>query len=211
MLWRLSDQRTWVFASGLRSSPYAQIFLQIPQNFYLCSALQIMKNLNLILSFRNRFFFLRICGQVGNPGPLLAPEELDLSWMLALYQIMISITCWHQWFQITIFITSSPVLNCPLPTFCVASLNGRNRCIFTIKWSWPDTALNILSSHCSQLNTSRSEFWNHRFLLSCGFSIPSQFFSELGCTSGAIQSKCAWLLSNANILWLVTATLGIYH
>ncbi len=45
--------------------------------------------------------FSRICWQTGDPRPIFAPKGLDLSWVLLLYQIIITITCWHQLFQIT--------------------------------------------------------------------------------------------------------------
>ncbi len=34
-----------------------------------------------------------ICWQTGDPLPIFAPKGLDLSWMLLLYQIIITITC----------------------------------------------------------------------------------------------------------------------
>ncbi len=45
--------------------------------------------------------FSRICWQTGDPLPIFAPKGLDLSWMLLLYQIIITITCCHQLFCIS--------------------------------------------------------------------------------------------------------------
>ncbi len=64
--------------------------------------------------------FSRICWQTGDPRPIFAPKGLDLSWMLLLYQIIITITCWHQPFQITSLFnqfTSLLALNCSCPNF----------------------------------------------------------------------------------------------
>ncbi len=64
--------------------------------------------------------FSRICWQTGDLGPSLLLKELDLSWMLLLYQIIITITCWHQLFQITSLFnqfTSLLALNCSCPNF----------------------------------------------------------------------------------------------
>ncbi len=64
--------------------------------------------------------FSRICWQTGDPRPIFAPKGLDLSWMLLLYQIIITITCWHQLFQITSLLnqfTSLLALNCSCPNF----------------------------------------------------------------------------------------------
>ncbi len=80
--------------------------------------------------------FSRICWQTGDPRPIFAPKGLDLSWMLLLYQIIITITCWHHLFQSHHYFnqfTSLLALNCSVPTFleCVAGLNDRKGCIFT--------------------------------------------------------------------------------
>ncbi len=64
--------------------------------------------------------FSRICWQTGDPRPIFAPKGLDLSWMLLLYQIIITITCWHHLFQITSLFnqfTSLLTLNCSCPNF----------------------------------------------------------------------------------------------
>ncbi len=94
------------------------------------------------LSLRNivlniSIIFSRICWQTGDPRPIFAPKGLDLSWMLLLYQIIITITCWHQLFQITslfnqfYLITSPKFLLSQLFLECVAGLNDRKGCIFT--------------------------------------------------------------------------------
>ncbi len=81
--------------------------------------------------------FSRICWQTGDPRPIFAPKGLDLSWMLLLYQIIITITCWHHLFQITslfkpiYLITSPKLLLSQLFLECVAGLNDRKGCIFT--------------------------------------------------------------------------------
>ncbi len=52
--------------------------------------------------------------------PIFAPKGLDLSWMLAFVPIIITITCWHQLFQITSLFnqfTSLLALNCSCPNF----------------------------------------------------------------------------------------------
>ncbi len=77
------------------------------------------------LSLRNivlniSIIFSRICWQTGDPRPIFAPKGLDLSWMLLLYQIIITITCWHHLFQITSLFnqfTSLLALNCSCPNF----------------------------------------------------------------------------------------------
>ncbi len=77
------------------------------------------------LSLRNIVFkhfnnFLTYLLQTGDPRPIFAPKGLDLSWMLLLYQIIITITCWHQLFQITSLFnqfTSLLALNCSCPNF----------------------------------------------------------------------------------------------
>ncbi len=100
--------------------------------------IQISSYLSLRTLFLNiSIIFSRICWQTGDPRPIFAPKGLDLSWMLLLYQIIITITCWHHLFQITSLFnqfTSLLALNCSCPNFfleCVASLNDRKGCIFT--------------------------------------------------------------------------------
>ena len=49
-----------------------------------------------------------------------APKALGLSWMLLLYQIMITITCWHHLFGIISFFNHCSwllALNCSVPSF----------------------------------------------------------------------------------------------
>ncbi len=41
--------------------------------------------------FKHSIIFSRICWQTGDPRPIFAPKGLDLSWMLLLYQIIITI------------------------------------------------------------------------------------------------------------------------
>ncbi len=94
--------------------------------------------------------FSRICWQTGDPRPIFAPKELDLSWMLLLYQIIITITCWHQLFQITSLFnqfTSLLALNCSCPNFfwnvLQVWMTGKD-VYLQMTWSWPDKTWNIL-------------------------------------------------------------------
>ncbi len=130
--------------------------------------------------------FSRICWQTGDPRPIFAPKGLDLSWMLLLYQIIITITCWHHLFQITSLFnqfTSLLALNRSCPNFFwkCCGLNDRKGCIFTNDMKWPDKTWNILCSYCLQWNTSQSKFRNHYFLFLFVFSILSQLFLIWGC------------------------------
>ncbi len=92
--------------------------------------------------------FSRICWQTGDPRPIFAPKGLDLSWMLLLYQIIITITCWHQLFQITSFnqFTSLLALNCSCPNFfwnvLQVWMTGKD-VYLQMTWSWPDKTWNI--------------------------------------------------------------------
>ncbi len=120
--------------------------------------------------------FSRICWQTGDPRPIFAPKGLDLSWMLLLYQIIITITCWHQLFQITSLFnqfTSLLALNCSCPNFFCNVLQvwmtGKD-VYLQMTWSWPDKTWNILCSYCLQWNTSQSKFRNHYFLFLFAFS-----------------------------------------
>ncbi len=131
--------------------------------------------------------FSRICWQTGDPRPIFAPKGLDLSWMLLLYQIIITITCWHQLFQITSLFnqfTSLLALNCSCPNFfwnvLQVWMTGKD-VYLQITWSWPDKTWNILCSYCLQWNTSQSKFRNHYFLFLFAFSILSQLFLIWGC------------------------------
>ncbi len=144
------------------------------------------------LSLRNIVFnisiiFSRICWQTGDPRPIFAPKGLDLSWMLLLYQIIITITCWHQLFQITSLFnqfTSLLALNCSCPNFfwnvLQVWMTGKD-VYLQMTWSWPDKTWNILCSYCLQWNTSQSKFRNHYFLFLFAFSILSQLFLIWGC------------------------------
>ncbi len=150
---------------------------------------------NLFLSFFEEHCFLnisiifsRICWQTGDPRPIFAPKGLDLSWMLLLYQIIITITCWHQLFQITSLFnqfTSLLALNCSCPNFfwnvLQVWMTGKD-VYLQMTWSWPDKTWNILCSYCLQWNTSQSKFRNHYFLFLFAFSILSQLFLIWGCT-----------------------------
>ncbi len=126
--------------------------------------------------------FSRICWQTGDPQPIFAPKGLDLSWMLLLYQIIITITCWHQLFQNTSLFnqfTSLLALNCSCPNFfwnvLQVWMTGKD-VYLQMTWSWPDKTWNILCSYCLQWNTSQSKFRNHYFLFLFAFSILSQLF-----------------------------------
>ncbi len=151
------------------------------------------------LSLRNIVFkhfnnFLTYCWQTGDPRPIFAPKGLDLSWMLLLYQIIITITCWHQLFQITSLFnqfTSLLALNCSCPNFfwnvLQVWMTGKD-VYLQMTWSWPDKTWNILCSYCLQWNTSQSKFRNHYFLFLFAFSILSQLFLIWGCTYVIFQS-----------------------
>ncbi len=139
-----------------------------------------------MFDYTHIYIFSRICWQTGDPRPIFAPKGLDLSWMLLLYQIIITITCWHQLFQITSLFnqfTSLLALNCSCPNFfgmcCRSEWQKR---MYIYKWrSWPDKTWNILCSYCLQWNTSQSKFRNHYFLFLFAFSILSQLFLIWGC------------------------------
>ncbi len=140
--------------------------------------------------------FLRICWQTGDPRPIFAPKGLDLSWMLLLYQIIITITCWHQLFQITSLFnqfTSLLALNCSCPNFfwnvLQVWMTGKD-VYLQMTWSWPDKTWNILCSYCLQWNTSQSKFRNHYFLFLFAFSILSQLFLIWGCRKGSCPNCC---------------------
>ncbi len=108
--------------------------------------------------------------------------------MLLLYQIIITITCWHQLFQITSLFnqfTSLLALNCSCPNFfwnvLQVWMTGKD-VYLQMTWSWPDKTWNILCSYCLQWNTSQSKFRNHYFLFLFAFSILSQLFLIWGCS-----------------------------
>ncbi len=109
--------------------------------------------------------------------------------MLLLYQIIITITCWHHLFQITSLFnqfTSLLALNCSGPNFfwnvLQVWMTGKD-VYLQMTWSWPDKTWNILCSYCLQWNTSQSKFRNHYFLFLFAFSILSQLFLIWGCTN----------------------------
>ncbi len=186
---RLRDQRSRLFSLGLRPCP---LRTEIPPDslnllIMLCTVEgEISKSLPIFLwgtLFLNiSIIFSRICWQTGDPRPIFAPKGLDLSWMLLLYQIIITITCWHHLFQITSLLnqfTSLLALNCSCPNFfwnvLQVWMTGKD-VYLQMTWSWPDKTWNILCSYCLQWNTSQSKFRNHYFLFLFAFSILSQLF-----------------------------------
>ncbi len=186
---RLRDRRSRLFSLGLRPCP---LRTEIPPDslnllIMLCTVEgEISKSLPIFLwgtLFLNiSIIFSRICWQTGDPRPIFAPKGLDLSWMLLLYQIIITITCWHQLFQITSLFnqfTSLLALNCSCPNFfwnvLQVWMTGKD-IYLQMTWSWPDKTWNILCSYCLQWNTSQSKFRNHYFLFLFAFSILSQLF-----------------------------------
>ncbi len=138
--------------------------------------------------------FSRICWQTGDPRPIFAPKGLDLSWMLLLYQIIITITCWHHLFQSNTSLfnqfTSLLALNCSCPNFfwnvLQVWMTGKD-VYLQMTWSWPDKTWNILCSYCLQWNTSQSKFRNHYFLFLFAFSILSQLFLIWGCSTPVVS------------------------
>ncbi len=192
---RLRDRRSRLFSLGLRPCP---LRTEIPPDslnllIMLCTVEgEISKSLPIFLwgtLFLNiSIIFSRICWQTGDPRPIFAPKGLDLSWMLLLYQIIITVTCWHQLFQITSLFnqfTSLIALNCSCPNFfwnvLQVWMTGKD-VYLQMTWSWPDKTWNILCSYCLQWNTSQSKFRNHYFLFLFAFSILSQLFLIWGCT-----------------------------
>ncbi len=144
------------------------------------------------LSLRNIVFKHFQMWQTGDPRPIFAPKGLGLSWMLLLYQIIITITCWHHLFQITSLFnqfTSLLALNCSCPNFfwnvLQVWMTGKD-VYLQMTWSWSDKTWNILCSYCLQWNTSQSKFRNHYFLFLFAFSILSQLFPIWGCTFNTI-------------------------
>ncbi len=197
---RLRDRRSRLFSLGLRPCP---LRTEIPPDslnllIMLCTVEgEISKSLPIFLwgtLFLNiSIIFSRICWQTGDPRPIFAPKGLDLSWMLLLYQIIITITCWHQLFQITSLFnqfTSLLALNCSCPNFfwnvLQVWMTGKD-VYLQMTWSWPDKTWNILCSYCLQWNTSQSKFRNHYFLFLFAFSILSQLFLIWGCITIMIQ------------------------
>ncbi len=186
---RLRDRRSRLFSLGLRPCP---LRTEIPPDslnllIMLCTVEgEISKSLPIFLwgtLFLNiSIIFSRICWQTGDPRPIFAPKGLDLSWMLLLYQIIITITCWHQLFQITSLFnqfTSLLALNCSCPNFfwnvLQVWMTGKD-VYLQMTWSWPDKTWNILCSYCLQWNTSQSKFRNHYFLFYLCFPYCPNFF-----------------------------------
>ncbi len=195
---RLRDRRSRLFSLGLRPCP---LRTEIPPDslnllIMLCTVEgEISKSLPIFLwgtLFLNiSIIFSRICWQTGDPRPIFAPKGLDLSWMLLLYQIIITITCWHQLFQITSLFnqfTSLLALNCSCPNFfwnvLQVWMTGKD-VYLQMTWSWPDKTWNILCSYCLQWNTSQSKFRNHYFLFLFAFSVLSQLFLIWGCSNNS--------------------------
>ncbi len=91
--------------------------------------------------------------------------------MLLLYQIIITITCWHQLFQITSLFnqfTSLLALNC--------RSEWQER-MYIYKWHEVDqTKHEIFCSYCLQWNTSQSKFRNHYFFFYLRFPYCPNFF-----------------------------------
>ncbi len=146
-----------------------------------------LRNIVVVIDINISIIFSRICWQTGNPRPIFAPKGLDLSWMLLLYQIIITITCWHQLFQNTSLFnqfTSLLALNCSCPNFfwnvLQVWMTGKD-VYLQMTWSWPDKTWHFLCSYCLQWNTSQSKFRNHYFLFLFAFSILSQLFLIWGC------------------------------
>ncbi len=139
---------------------------------------------NIVFKHFNNFltYLLANC----DPRPIFAPKGLDLSWMLLLYQIIITITCWHHLFQITSLFnqfTSLLALNCSVPPFfgmCCRS-EWQERSIFTNDMKLTRQNMKYFVFYCLQWNTSQSKFRNHYFLFLFAFSILSQLFLIWGC------------------------------
>ncbi len=148
---RLRDRRSRLFSLGLRPCP---LRTEIPPDslnllIMLCTVEgEISKSLPIFLwvtlLLNISIIFSRICWQTGDPRPIFAPKGLDLSWMLLLYQIIITIICWHQLFQNTSLFnqfTSLLALNCSCPNFFWNVLQvwmiGKD-VYLQMTWSWPD-------------------------------------------------------------------------
>ncbi len=215
---RLRDRRSRLFSLGLRPCP---LRTEIPPDslnllIMLCTVEgEISKSLPIFLwgtLFLNiSIIFSRICWQTGDPLPIFAPKGLDLSWMLLLYQIIITITCWHQLFQITSLFnqfTSLLALNCSCPNFfwnvLQVWMTGKD-VYLQMTWSWPDKTWNILCSYCLQWNTSQSKFRNHYFLFLFAFSILSQLFLIWGCKF--LTHRCLHTWPDVTVYTLVSISL----
>ncbi len=117
----------------------------------------------------------------------LAPKGLDLSWMLLLYQIIITITCWHHLFfkSQSLFnqfylITSPKLLLSQLFLECVAGLNDRKGCNI-YKWHEVDqTKHEIFCVHivCNEIQVKVNLEITTFFFYLCFPYCPN--FSDLG-------------------------------
>ncbi len=140
--WGIGDHG--LFSLGLRPCP---LRTEIPPDslnllIMLCTVEgEISKSLS-YLSLRNivlniSIIFLTYLLANWRSSAHLAPKGLDLSWMLLLYQIIITITFDITCFKSHHYLTNLPsllALNCSCPNFfleCVAGLNDRKGCIFT--------------------------------------------------------------------------------
>ncbi len=157
--------------------------------------------------------FSRICWQTGDPRPIFAPKGLDLSWMLLLYQIIITITCWHQLFQITSLFnqfTSLLALNCSCPTFfgmcCRSEWQER---MYIYKWHEVDqTKHEIFCVHivCNEIQVKVNLEITTFFFICVFHTVPT--FSDLGLYfiwSGCRSLKC--FISLMHFLLLMSARL----
>ncbi len=218
---RLRDRRSRLFSLGLHPCPLRTEIPPDSLNLLImwCTVEgEISKSLPIFLwgtLFLNiSIIFSRICWQTGDPRPIFAPKGLDLSWMLLLYQIIITITCWHQLFQITSLFnqfTSLLALNCSCPNFFWNVLQvwmTEKDVYLQMTWSWPDKTWNILCSYCLQWNTSQSKFRNHYFLFLFAFSILSQLFLIWGCIISSPSAPLhahtvhGWLPRGGHCHWL---------
>ncbi len=125
-------------------------------------------------------------GKTGDPLPIFAPKGLDLSWMLLLYQIIITITCWHQLFQNTSLFnqfTSLLALIAHVPTFfgmcCRSEWQER---MYIYKWHEVDqTKHEIFCVHivCNEIQVKVNLEITTFFFFICVFH-PVPTFSDLG-------------------------------
>ena len=84
--------------------------------------------------------------------PIFASQKLSLSWILLLYQVIITITCWHHLFEIISLFFSPPYqqYNASISTF------------FGIcPWNAVYQNTQPVAQYCLQRNTSQSKCKNH--------------------------------------------------
>ncbi len=188
---RLRDRRSRLFSLGLRPCP---LCTEIPPDslnllVMLCTVEgEISKSLPIFLwgtLFLNiSIIFSRICWQTGDPRPIFAPKGLDLSWMLLLYQIIITITCWHQLFQITSLFnqfTSLLALNCSCPNFFWNVLQVWQERMYIYKWHEVDqTKHEIFCVHivCNEIQVKVNLEITTFFFICVFHTVPT--FSDLG-------------------------------